>query len=129
LLSNGNILIFENDVRSDRGNYSRVFELNPKTEKIVWEYKADPPEKFYSGNMGSAQRLPNGNTLITESTKGHIFEVTRDGEIVWEFYNPKFNKEGKRKTIYRFLRLTLEDLKKINFPKKFKDELSKVKVR
>ncbi len=35
------------------------------------------------------QRLPNGNTLITESSGGRIFEVTRDGEIVWEFFNPR----------------------------------------
>ncbi len=35
------------------------------------------------------QRLPNGNTLITGSSGGRIFEVTRDGEIVWEFFNPR----------------------------------------
>jgi len=34
------------------------------------------------------QRLPNGNTLITESTQGRIFEVTPENEIVWEYYNP-----------------------------------------
>jgi hypothetical protein len=36
----------------------------------------------------SQQRLPNGNTLITEETGGRIFEVTPDREIVWEFVNP-----------------------------------------
>jgi hypothetical protein len=30
-----------------------------------------------------ANRLPNGNTLITGHTK--IIEVTPDGEIVWQF--------------------------------------------
>ena len=44
--------------------------------------------KFYSHFKGAAQRLPNGNTLITESTRGRAVEVTPAGEIVWEFYNP-----------------------------------------
>jgi len=32
--------------------------------------------------------LPNGNTLITESENGKAFEVTPEGKIVWEFFNP-----------------------------------------
>src|SRR5258706_14516162 len=42
--------------------------------------------------MGNAQRLPNGNTLITESSFGRFFEVTKEGEIVWEYVNPFFGK-------------------------------------
>ena len=42
--------------------------------------------------MGSAQRLPNGNTLIAESSFGRFFEVTTEGEIVWEYVNPFFGK-------------------------------------
>jgi len=38
--------------------------------------------------MGSCQRLPNGNTLITESNPGRAFEVTPDQKIVWEYINP-----------------------------------------
>jgi hypothetical protein len=38
--------------------------------------------------MGSSQRLSNGNTLIIESNDGRAFEVTAEGEVVWEFYNP-----------------------------------------
>jgi len=102
VLDNGNILIFDNGVVR---NYSRVIELNPATGEIEWEYKADPPESFYSKGMGSAQRLPNGNTLITEATKGHAFEVTREGEVVWDFWEPSVNKD-MRKTIYRLIRLT-----------------------
>ena len=36
---------------------------------------------------GTTQRLDNGNTLITESDFGRAFEVTSDGDIVWEFFN------------------------------------------
>ncbi len=44
--------------------------------------------RFFSELCGTCQRLPNGNTLITESTRGRAFEVTPDKEIVWEFFNP-----------------------------------------
>jgi hypothetical protein len=35
-----------------------------------------------------AQRLANGNTLICSGVGGRLFEVTRSGEIVWEYRNP-----------------------------------------
>ncbi|MBL7197445.1 MAG: aryl-sulfate sulfotransferase [Candidatus Omnitrophica bacterium] len=104
LLENGNILIFDNGYH--RG-YSRIIELNPLTKNIVWEYKTDPPDEFFSADMGASQRLPNGNTLITESDRGRVFEITQDGEIVWEFYNPHIKKEDmKRMVIYRMMRIT-----------------------
>lgn len=117
LLENGNILIFDNGV--DRG-YSRIVELDPFKKEIVWEYRADPSEHFYSQSRGSSQRLPNGNTLITESDKGHVFEVSHSGEIVWEFYNPEIKTDkGERAAIYRMIRIMdtekypwLEGLKK-----------------
>ncbi len=85
LLKNGNVLIFDN--RWHRG-YSRVVELDPLTKKIVWEYKANLPSDFYSAVCSGAERLPNGNTLICESELGRIFEVTYDGELVWEYSSP-----------------------------------------
>ncbi len=41
--------------------------------------------------MGSAQRLANGNTFICESAFGRLFEVTPEGETVWEYIIPFFN--------------------------------------
>jgi len=102
LLENGNILIYDNGANR---SYSRIVELNPISKSIEWEYKARPPQQFYSQWRGSNQRLPNGNTLICESENGRAFEVTKDKEIVWEFYNPEI-KEGKRKLIYRMMRIT-----------------------
>ena len=102
MLETGNILIFDNGDEMQR-SYSRVLELNPITEEVVWRYIGTPPESFYTESRGSAQRLPNGNTLITESDKGHVFEVTPDKEIVWEYYIPYFDEEGRRQVIYRTL--------------------------
>ena len=105
VLSNGNIMIFDNGAHRE---YSRLIEVDPNTRKIVWEYKADPPETFYTEGRGAAQELPNGNILITESGKGHVFEITRDGAVVWEFWNPQFNDDGKRVAIYRMIRFPAE---------------------
>lgn len=72
--------------------YSRVIEFNPRTMKVVWEYTFRPKEEgvrpFFSAFISGAQRLLNGNTMITEGGTGRIFEVNKDGEIVWEFINP-----------------------------------------
>jgi hypothetical protein len=43
---------------------------------------------FYSEGGAGAQRQPNGNTLICSARQGHIFEVTRNGEVVWEYLVP-----------------------------------------
>ena len=104
LLENGNVLVFNN---APYRGFSSVVELNPLTKKIVWEYKAEPPKDFFSETRGANQELPNGNILITESTEGRVFEITREGQVVWEFYNPLIQKEEKqRETIYRMKRLT-----------------------
>lgn len=104
MLANGNILVFDNGLQR---RHSRVLEVDPVVGAIVWRYVADPPESFFSPWRGSNQRLPNGNTLICESERGHAFEVDAGGEIVWEFWNPELS-EGRRKRIYRFLRLAPE---------------------
>jgi len=100
MLENGNILIFDNGTL--RG-YSRVIELNPLTERIEWEYTAEPREDFFSRAISSAQRLPNGNTLICEGGKSRLFEVTAAKEIVWDFVNP-YTDGHSRTNVYRCLR-------------------------
>jgi hypothetical protein len=94
LLPNGNILIFDNGVHrlDDSMPFSRVIEVDPATNKIAWKYQDKPAWNFFSPRMGNAQRLPNGNTLVCESSFGRFFEITRDGAIVWEYVNLFFGK-------------------------------------
>jgi hypothetical protein len=40
---------------------------------------------FYSNHLGGCQRLPNGNTIIAESTAGYLFEVDSLGTVVWSY--------------------------------------------
>ncbi|MBD3349027.1 MAG: PQQ-binding-like beta-propeller repeat protein [Candidatus Eisenbacteria bacterium] len=85
VLPNGNMMIFDN---RGYGGASRVVEFDPKTLEIVWDYHGEDPLDFYSKECGANQRLPNGNTLLTESDGGRALEVTPEGEIVWEYVNP-----------------------------------------
>jgi hypothetical protein len=86
VLANGNLLLFDN---TGRGEASTVRELDPATGETQWEYRGTAEDPFFSRTCGTAERLPNGNTLITESDGGRAFEVTVAGEIVWEFWNPE----------------------------------------
>lgn len=105
ILDNGNLLVYDNGTAR---RWTRILEMNPRAEKIVWAYKADPPESFFSPTRGSNQRLPNGNTFIADSDNGRLFEVTPEGEIVWEFMNPDLTRAGKRMPLYRSIRYSPE---------------------
>ena len=88
LLDNGNILLFSNQGNTQGFGKSKVIEFNPITEELIWEYTGEKNHPFFSESCGTNQRLPNGNTLITESDNGRAFEVTKGGEIVWEYVSP-----------------------------------------
>lgn len=98
----GNILLFDNQGQSglppsitNMFPGSRILEIDPLTQQIVWQYDAScsgmPTWSFYSSFTSSVRRLPNGNTLICEGMYGRVFQVTPKGEIVWEFVNPHFD--------------------------------------
>ena len=103
LLPSGNVLIFDNGTER-----SQIIEVNPRTFSIVWRYA--PPSGFFSPARGSVQRLPSGNTLITESDRGNAFEITPRGEVVWRFENPDLAPGGLRSAIFRMTRFRPEQL-------------------
>jgi hypothetical protein len=89
VLDNGNSLVFDNGRYRPRApDYTRVIEVNPKTNEVEWEYVDNPPQCFYASLIGGAQRLSNGNTLICDGPVGRFFEIDSRGEIVWEYVNP-----------------------------------------
>lgn len=103
LLANGNVLVFDNGLAR---NWSRVVELDPASGEIVWEFRGSPASSFHTAICGAAQRLPNGNTLLTDSDSARVIEVTRDGEIVWEFRSPLADEDGRRALVYRAERVS-----------------------
>jgi outer membrane protein assembly factor BamB len=91
-LADGSILIFDNGTfrHHESATYSRVIQVDRATKNVVWEYRDAHPMTFFTPFMGGAQRLPNGNTLVTEAAFGRIFEVTSEGRLCWEYVNPEF---------------------------------------
>jgi hypothetical protein len=74
-LDNGNVLI------ASRTN--EVLEVD-RTGRVVWSYTrvSDNAELV---NVYSAERLPNGNTLITDRRADFVIEVTPDKQVVWRY--------------------------------------------
>lgn len=88
VLANGNFTLFDNAANYREANISRVLEVNPSTHEVVWSYEGNDEQPLESYVRSSAETLPNGNRMITESDGGRLLEVTREGTIVWEFINP-----------------------------------------
>ena len=101
LLPNGRITVFNN-----RTEKSEIVEVDPINHKVTWLYSADD---FFSRTCGSVQRLPNDNTLVTETDTGYVFEVTADGERVWTWANPEVDDAGNRTSVWRMERIPPED--------------------
>lgn len=108
MLENGNILVFDNGLHRPISpvSYSRIIEINRETGEIAWLYQETKPVDFYGSYISGCQRLGNGNTLICEGPKGHLFEVTKEGDKVWEYCSP-FYKDveimniGRSNSIFR----------------------------
>jgi len=96
----GNIMVFNNgDHPNPVDDMSSVEEiLPPQSEPGVYLIEPDQPfgpanaewrygdiPGFFSRTLGGAYRMPNNNTLICEGTEGRVFEVNRDGTVVWAF--------------------------------------------
>jgi hypothetical protein len=86
LVAGSGLLLFDN---AGKKNASRIVEFDLSTMQPRWTYAGSPDHAFLSKTLGAAHRLPNGNTLVTESEGGRAFELSVDQEIVWEFYNPQ----------------------------------------
>ncbi|MDQ7798578.1 MAG: aryl-sulfate sulfotransferase [Candidatus Edwardsbacteria bacterium] len=99
------ILVFNNGLGRDEGNYSSIDQIKPAFDTIsgtyqfnadssyvpstlAWNYISTPVDIFFSPYISGATRQPNGNTLICSGWGGTFIEVTPDGETVWEYINP-----------------------------------------
>lgn len=82
----GRILVFNNG-RFDRNGYRRslVQLIEPTTGEITWEYGS---RFFFSSVAGTVQKLRGANYMIASSHGGRIFEITPEGETVWEWVPP-----------------------------------------
>ena len=93
----GNIIVFNNMSNQEvEDGSSIIMEFTPNFEtfegEIVWTFEED----FYARKQSGVFRLPNGNTFVSVSdSEGNMFEVTYDGEIVWEHQADGLNRAQK----------------------------------
>lgn len=80
---NGMITVFNNN--SHRA-FSTIVQIDPKTYQSEVIFNGEK-EKFYSWMRGKHQRLSSGHLVITSPQQGRFFEVTPEGEVVFEFVN------------------------------------------
>lgn len=123
LVGGGSILTMDNGYASEwlpvgtespivaNREYSQVVEIDPLTNSLPYIYSDDSSGlfrgTFFTYIDGGAQRLSNGNTLITEGSAGRIFEVTGGGEIVWEYIVP-FRNAANSNAAYRAYKVPLD---------------------
>lgn len=94
----GNFLVFNNNKFSDKSSIDEIlipqnsdgtYNLAPNTanlpENAIWSYDN---ELIFSSRLSGANRLPNGNTLITAGRDGTLFEINESGTILWQYQNP-----------------------------------------
>ena len=94
ILDNGNILTFDNgnlspEFRQTEQQISRAIEIkidsidNAFSAELIWEYELAP--ELFGFASGNAQKLDNGNVLITTvGGGGRSIEVSGEGEIIWQ---------------------------------------------
>jgi len=68
------------------GNYTKVPDEPYGPEDPIWTYQSNNP--FTNSRLtSSAQRLPNGNTLICAGINGFFYEVTPEKKVDWRYFN------------------------------------------
>ncbi|MFN4082802.1 MAG: aryl-sulfate sulfotransferase [Bacteroidia bacterium] len=102
-LPNNNLLVFNNDSGDGSTARTSVVEIsNPGNEgnaaEIIWSYRFnfDSEVENFIPRMGGAVKLKNGNYLIASGIFDRNFEITKDGEIVWELRMEQYNQYAKQ---------------------------------
>lgn len=94
----GTIIIADSD-------NNRIVEHDVETEETVWEYGGQDLLHY----PRSAERMPNGNTLIADSFNDRVIEIDEQGEIIWEYDGVPF--------VYSAERVTVENGQRVSEPR------------
>ena len=114
----GNMLIFNNGTSRPAGTYSSVEEIVTPVDtngnyplalgaaydpvSPVWTWTDNPPSNSFSALISGCERQPNGNTLITLGSTGHLIEADPTGKQVWDWYSPNGERIFKARRYERF---------------------------
>ncbi|GAA5225187.1 arylsulfotransferase family protein [Membranihabitans marinus] len=94
LFEGNKIMVYANNVydnQSEIVEYELDFPLElvagqDNEPTVTWTFTN---RELYTSGLGSGVRMSNGNTLIGEGRDGTIWEISPDGEILWQ--NTDFN--------------------------------------
>jgi hypothetical protein len=108
-LGNNRFLMYDNgNNRKVKTSRALEIEVNPilGTVNEVWSW-TDPEEHQFNDWGGDADRLPNGNTLITDVLLAKIMEVTPNGDKVWQMrlHHPQAPDNVSLHTVFMFKRV------------------------
>jgi len=106
----GHVLVFNNGVGRPGIDYSSVDEIvlpvdaegrylrkpGPAygPDKPVWSFTAPIKREFFAPLLSSAQRLPNGDTMICDGVSGTLFEIASNQKLVWKQKSPSVVTSG-----------------------------------
>jgi lysophospholipase L1-like esterase len=107
LVGSRGLLLLDNQWRPDA---SRALEIDPVTQKVLWQHRGTSRLPFHTEYNGAAYRLDNGDTLLIESDAGRAIEVDRKGQIVWEFRSPHRTPDGLVAALFDLKRIDPADL-------------------
>ena len=74
LLDNGHVLL--------QTNWTQVVEVDPQSQRTVWQYDAAAANPGHKVEVHAFQRLADGRTMVAESGSSRIVEVDAEGHIV-----------------------------------------------
>jgi hypothetical protein len=88
-LPNGHLMVYDNQGGDPACGGTRILEIDPARQSIVWSYDGCGEKPFFSATRGMQEVLPNGNVLTIEPHGGRVLEVTAGphSRLVWEYYN------------------------------------------
>ncbi len=100
----GKIIVFNNGTNRGQNPYSSVNIIEQPSSvsneflkdssgaylpiSFDYEYYDTTNYYFYSKILSSADQLANGNIIINEGVKGHFFEISPNGNVVWDYISP-----------------------------------------
>jgi hypothetical protein len=115
----GNMMVFSTQTPGPNGDYTKVYEFVPPVDANgrypipvdgpfepaapVWTYSK--PDTFQASLLSGAERMANGNTMISSGPQGRLFEVTPAGDIVWEYWSPYGGNNAAGFTLFRALKV------------------------
>lgn len=80
----GTIVVYDNNMNFEN---SRILAVDPSTNEVTVLFEGREDAPFYSWRRGKVQRLQDGRLLVTETEKGRVFMVNRQGELIFEYNN------------------------------------------